>query len=182
MSSDDYSIQNIYRYSRKSYKKSRNGVEGYSVSPREDINIEVAETIPRNERYSVGTPGCSCDIDPEGELANILHRKCPVIALAQQQLQKLLDETDVLLCDNTRCCRSVIDFLQICKEALWNQNKCRCAAVVIMLCIFVLGLILGAASCGANSGKFNSPILTCVDNFFIPDTYPKIEDTYRSIV
>lgn len=108
MSSDDYQVQNIYRYSRKSYKKGhRDTLDNDASSPRH--NIELAELSPRsderNTAHTIGSPGCSCDMDSEGEIANILHKKCPVITLAQQQLQRLLDETDKLLCDNTRCCR-----------------------------------------------------------------------------
>lgn len=112
MSSDDYQVQNIYRYSRKTYKKNRRGTHD-DAGPL-DHNYDGAEASPRSDIRSDGrmdsnvdSPGCSCDVDPESEIANILHKKCPVITLAQQQLQRLLDETDKLLCDNTRCCRSV---------------------------------------------------------------------------
>lgn len=106
MSSDDYQVQNIYRYSRKSYKKNHRESQDEINSPR---NIDITELSPtndeRNEGHAMGSPGCSCDMDSEGEVASILHKKCPVITLAQQQLHRLLDETDKLLCDNTRCCR-----------------------------------------------------------------------------
>lgn len=103
MSSDDYQVQNIYRYTRKSYKHSKQ--RPHDDSLRDTINLEATDGSPRSDRLTVDSPGCSCDLDPEAEIANILHKKCPVITLAQQQLQKLLDETDKLLCDNTRCCR-----------------------------------------------------------------------------
>jgi hypothetical protein len=108
MSSDDSQLQNIYRYSRKSYRRGHRDHET-ECCPRVHANIEIAEVSPRsdskNEGCATGRAGCSCDNDTEGEIANILHKKCPVISLAQQQLQRLLDETDKLLCDNTRCCR-----------------------------------------------------------------------------
>lgn len=109
MSSDDYQVQNIYRYSRKTFKKNRRGSND-DIGPLENTNFEAAETSPRSDGRidsNIDSPGCSCDLDPESEIANILHKKCPVITLAQQQLQRLLDETDKLLCDNTRCCRLV---------------------------------------------------------------------------
>lgn len=102
--SENYQIHDILHYSRKS-KKNRNGtsLEAFSNSRRDD-NEELPES-PRSDRVTADTASCSCDIDMDVEIANILHKKCPVIILAQQQLQRLLDETDKLLCDNSHCCR-----------------------------------------------------------------------------
>ncbi|XP_075972810.1 uncharacterized protein LOC142974395 [Anticarsia gemmatalis] len=180
MSSDSYQVQNIYKYSRKTYKKNRRGTHDEDISPRDTI-VETNDGSPRSDRLPLDRPMCSCDADPEAEIANILHKKCPVITLAQQQLQRLLDETDRLLCDdNTRCCRSVYDFLCVCKAFL-SQERCRCVLLICVLMSFLTGLLLGAASCGSYLGRFSSPILTCVDNFFVPNSY-SIEDSYRSIV
>ncbi|KAL0839491.1 hypothetical protein ABMA28_016198 [Loxostege sticticalis] len=182
MSSDDYQVQNIYRYSRKSYKKNHRETQDEINSPR---NIDITELSPtndeRNEGHAIGSPGCSCDMDSEGEVASILHKKCPVITLAQQQLHRLLDETDKLLCDNTRCCRSVYDFLCICKDLFLKQDKCLCALIVLIAVAFFTGILIGAATCGSYLGRFNSPILSCIDNFFIPDSYTTIKETYLSI-
>lgn len=110
MSTDNYQVQNFYKYSRKTFKKNRRGSNDYDG---ENATFEAADVSPRSDLRSDGridsndSPRCSCDLDPEGEIANILHKKCPVITLAQQQLARLLDETDKLLCDNTRCCRLV---------------------------------------------------------------------------
>ncbi|XP_026747046.1 uncharacterized protein LOC113508298 [Trichoplusia ni] len=187
MSSDDYQVQNIYRYSRKTYKKNRRGTHD-DAGPL-DHNYDGAEASPRSDIRSDGrmdsnidSPGCSCDVDPESEIANILHKKCPVITLAQQQLQRLLDETDKLLCDNTRCCRSLYDFLCICKEICVTQDKLRLFLILLVAIGFIMGLIVGGATCGSYLGRFNSPILRCIDTYFISDSYNNIEDTYRSIV
>lgn len=98
MSSDDCQVQNVARYTRKTYKKTRRGTR----ENEEYTNIE-GETAP--ETGAVDTPGCSCNVNPEGEITNILHKKCPVISLAEQQLRRLLDQTDKLMCNNVRCCR-----------------------------------------------------------------------------
>ncbi|XP_047546024.1 uncharacterized protein LOC125077942 [Vanessa atalanta] len=182
MSSDNYQIQNILSYTRKSYK-SRNGMslEAFTSARTEDVNEELLES-PRSDRVTADTASCSCDLDTEVEIANILHKKCPVIALAQQQLQRLLDETDKLLCDNTRCCRSIYDYFLLGKEVLWNQNKCQCTLIIMIIFTFIVGLILGAASCGTNLRKFNSPLLTCIDNYFIPETYSAHDDLFSAIV
>ncbi|CAG9791915.1 unnamed protein product [Diatraea saccharalis] len=187
MSSDEYHGKDIYRYSRRSCRKSHKETqETEKDSPRLHTNIVISEMSPRNEDRNEGTcrisaPGCSCDLDPNGDIANILHKKCPVINLAQQQLQRLLDETDKLLCDNTRCCRSVYDFLCICRDIFMKQNKCRCAFVALVTVVFIAGVLVGAGTCGSYLGKFNSPILTCIDNFFIPASYSTVRDTYLSI-
>ncbi|KAJ8726937.1 hypothetical protein PYW08_015334 [Mythimna loreyi] len=185
MSSDDYQVQNIYRYSRKSFKKNRRGSH---ENVCDNSNFEGPDSSPRSDLRSDGRmdsnidgPTCSCEVDPEGEIANILHKKCPVITLAQRQLARLLDETDKLLCDNTRCCRSVYDFLCICKELLMTQDKCRLVFGMLIGVGFIAGVILGAASCGTYLGRFNSPILSCVDNYFASDKFSNIEDTFRSI-
>ena len=116
MSSDDYQVQNLYRYSRKSYKKNRRN-DDLPFCPNETTNIDAADPSPRSDvrsdGYAVDSPGCSCDADTEGDIASILHKKCPVISLAQQQLQRLLDGTDKLLCDNTRCCRYVTELINV---------------------------------------------------------------------
>lgn len=187
MSSDDYQVQNIYRYSRKTFKKNRRSHEN-DIGPVENANFEATDGSPRSDIRSDGridsnidSPGCSCDLDPEGEIANILHKKCPVITLAQQQLARLLDETDKLLCDNTRCCRSVYDFVCICKEIFMTQDKCRAILILLVGFGFVMGVLFGAASCGSYLGRFNSPILSCVDNYFASDRFTSIEDSFRSI-
>ncbi|XP_028037633.1 uncharacterized protein LOC114248560 [Bombyx mandarina] len=186
---DDYQIQNICRYSRKTYKKIRR--DDYNVDsqrPNNDLNTDTADVSPRSDGgneiivTAESPPGCTCDLESEGEIANILHKKCPVITLAQQQLQRLLDETDKLLCDNTRCCRSIYDFLHLCSELISTKNKCRCILVFMLAMVFFVGLVLGAASCGSYHGHFNSPIISCIDNFFISDTHSNIEDTYRIVV
>lgn len=111
MSSGEYHVQNVYRYSRKTYRNNQQGdsIENFVTGPREDVESEMADSSPRNDirldEIRLATAGCSCDLDPETDIANILHKKCPVIALAQQQLQKLLDETDRLLSDNSRTYR-----------------------------------------------------------------------------
>ncbi|CAH2091881.1 unnamed protein product [Euphydryas editha] len=103
--SDNYEIHDILHYSRKS-KKNQNGtsLEAFTSNRRDENNEELPES-PRSNRVTADTASCSCDVDMDVEIANILHKKCPVIALAQEQLQRLLDETDKLLCDNTHCCR-----------------------------------------------------------------------------
>ncbi|CAH0717244.1 unnamed protein product, partial [Brenthis ino] len=102
---NNYQVENILHYSRKSFKKNQNGIsiEAYANGRREDVNEDLDS--PRSEKVTVDSAGCSCDIDADGEIANILHKKCPVIALAQQQLQRLLDDTDKLLGENIRCYR-----------------------------------------------------------------------------
>lgn len=104
MQSDDYPIQNILHYRRKSFKN-RNGIyiDAYVNGRREDTAQDLES--PRHERNTVDSACCSCDVDTDSDIANILHKKCPVIALAQQQLQKLLNETDQLVFDNGRCPR-----------------------------------------------------------------------------
>lgn len=128
MSSDEYQVQNEYKYTRKSYKKIGrrtsggeavcidNSKEAGHCSPMEETPrccsreetphccLRFEDTTHGCPRAEVNMPTCSFE-DTEGEVANILHKKCPVITLAQQQLQRLLDETDEVLCDNARCCR-----------------------------------------------------------------------------
>lgn len=104
MSNEDYDFQNILQYSRKTFKN-RNGSPLEVYSSRRDDTEDLPDS-PRSDRVTIdASPGCSCGNDPDGEIASILHKKCPVIALAQRQLNRLLDETDKLLYDNTRCCR-----------------------------------------------------------------------------
>lgn len=79
------------------------------------------------------------------------------------------------------CSRSVYDFLCICKDIFLKQNKCQCVLVVIIVAVFFTGMLFGAATCGNYLGRFNSPILTCIDNFFIPDTYATPKDSFISI-
>ncbi|XP_045763468.1 uncharacterized protein LOC123866143 [Maniola jurtina] len=184
MPNEEYQFKNILHYSRKTFKN-RNGdpLEVYTTSSRrEDTNEDLTDS-PRSDRVTLDpTAGCSCGNDPDSEIASILHKKCPVIALAQRQLNRLLDETDKLLCDNTRCCRSAYDFLILCKEALSNQNKWWYIFVIFIALTFLIGLILGAASCGTSFRKFNSPLLTCIDNFFIFDNYLTSKENFRGIV
>ncbi|XP_045492823.1 uncharacterized protein LOC123692169 [Colias croceus] len=181
MSTEDFQVQDIYRYSRKSFKNNRtNIIQDYSEYGQ-DNQVDLTDS-PRNDLISpdVEAPRCSCD-DSEGEIANILHKKCPVIVLAQQQLQRLLNETDRLLCDNNNCCRSVYDFLYLCKEAILKENRCQCALIILAILSFFIGLLFGAASCGTYLRKFNSPILSCLENFFISDKYTQ-DNTLRAIV
>ncbi|XP_053600006.1 uncharacterized protein LOC128669292 [Plodia interpunctella] len=183
--SDEYRVQNIHRYTRKTYKNARSA-QGHDVhSPRENGNIEISELSPRSEirsdgfAYDPAGPGCSCDIDQEADIANILHKKCPVINLAQQQLHRLLDETDKLLSENPHCCRSLYDCFCYFRELLLKHQK-----YVIFIYIgwtFLVGLIMGAATCGSFLGRFNSPILTCIDNFFIPDQHMIVHDAYSIV-
>lgn len=106
MSTNGYQVQSIHKYSRKTYKAHQNDQENTwnGGDPYDSINNEVAGPS-RNDEHAIDPRSCECDVEQEGELTNILHKKCPVITLAQQQLQRLLDETDKLFCDNTRCCR-----------------------------------------------------------------------------
>ncbi|CAG5009397.1 unnamed protein product [Parnassius apollo] len=185
MSSDEYQVQNIYRYCRKSYKNNRSGsLENYTASPRDDADSEAADSSPRNDIKSdeikLAAAGCNCDLDPDNEIANILHKKCPVIALAQLQLQKILDETDRLLSETTRDYRSPYDVLCFCKEAILNLNKYEYALIILVFLAFLFGVLLGAASCKSQHGKFNSFIFTCLDNLLTPDTYP-IDKSFRCI-
>lgn len=106
MSSDEHQVQNIYRYYRKTYNKNRRGTQDTDFNSHEENN-DVPENSPRSEAYTVDSPRCSCDLDREGDVANILHKKCPVITLAQQQLVRLLDETNRIVVDNNRHWRSV---------------------------------------------------------------------------
>ncbi|XP_030028148.1 uncharacterized protein LOC115445829 [Manduca sexta] len=186
MSSDENQVQNIYKYCRKSLKKSKRGTQHTDIThSQDDTNNEDIDILPRSGIKTDGinsVPGCSCSVDVESEIANILHKKCPVITLAQQQLQRLLEETDQLFCDNTRCCRSIYDFVRLCKEILVSQNKCYCFFIILFTMAFLIGIVLGAASCGTSLRRFNSPLLTCLDNLFMPDTYTKIENTYHCIV
>lgn len=104
MSSDDYSVKNLFKYSRRSYKKNGRRPQPNNTELDENVCvIDTADCSPRSDKR-VDIPSCSCDMT-EDEVANILHKKCPVITLAQQQLRRLLDETDKIMCDNTRCCR-----------------------------------------------------------------------------
>ncbi|KOB65067.1 Uncharacterized protein OBRU01_23770, partial [Operophtera brumata] len=99
MSSDDYQAQDVYRYNRKSYKKNvrRSSRENDISIPQDELHFVNANRSPRNDELRLD-PGCSCDVDTETEAASILHKKCPVITLAQQQLQRLLNETDKMIC------------------------------------------------------------------------------------
>lgn len=102
MSSDDSQIQKIYRYTRRTYKNVQEN--DWNCVNVENMNTEVQEISPCiNDAEDVVQ--CACEPDSDGEITNILHKKCPVITLAQQQLQRLLDETDKLFYDNTRCYR-----------------------------------------------------------------------------
>lgn len=101
MSFEDYQVQNVHRYARKSYKSGRSEArENCGLSCQDEIDIE-SDHSPCSPAE---LPGCSCP-DREEDLASILHKKYAVISLAQQQLQKVLDGTDKLLCDNNRCSR-----------------------------------------------------------------------------
>ncbi|XP_059060047.1 uncharacterized protein LOC131853225 [Achroia grisella] len=184
MSSNDYQLQNIYRYSRKTLKKNRSREQEHELH-RENLNIEMTERSPRsdlkNDGFIISSPGCSCDTDQEVDVANILHKKCPVSSLAQQQLKKLIDETDQLLSDNPRSSRPLHELLCSCKEILLRQDKYM--LLIFITVAFIFGILLGAATCGSYLGRFNSPILTCIDNFFISEIYPmKGHDGFLSIV
>lgn len=100
MPTENYQIHNIYQYKRKTYKNNQN--ENY-MNSRVDQN-DLTDS-PRSDRVTIDEAGCSCDLDSDGEIANILSKKRPVIELAQLQLQRVLDETDNLFCDNIDCCR-----------------------------------------------------------------------------
>ncbi|XP_013134714.1 PREDICTED: uncharacterized protein LOC106100420 [Papilio polytes] len=186
MATDEFQIQNIYRYSRKSFRNHQNSpIDNYAPSPREDPDSDAADSSPRNDirfdEIRLATAGCSCDLDPETEIANILHKKCPVIALAQQQLQKLLDETDRFLCDNTRLnYKSPYDVVCLCKETLLNLNKWEYVIIILLLSAFLFGLIIGATSCKSQHGKFNSHLLTCIDNMLTFDSYTN-DKSFRAI-
>ncbi|XP_013175408.1 PREDICTED: uncharacterized protein LOC106123555 [Papilio xuthus] len=185
MASDEFQIQNIYRYSRKSFRNHQNPIDNYAPSPREDADSDAADSSPRNDirfdEIRLATAGCSCDLDPEAEIANILHKKCPVIALAQQQLQKLLDETDRFLCDNARLnYKSPYDVVCLCKETLMNLNKWEYIIMILLVSAFLFGLIIGAASCKSQHGKFNSHLLTCIDNLLTFDAYTT-DKSFRAI-
>ncbi|OWR42623.1 hypothetical protein KGM_211862 [Danaus plexippus plexippus] len=99
MPTENYQIHNIYQYKRKTYKNNQN--ENY-MNSRVDQN-DLTDS-PRSDRVTIDEAGCSCDLDSDGEIANILSKKRPVIELAQLQLQRVLDETDNLFCDNIDCC------------------------------------------------------------------------------
>ncbi|CAK1551730.1 unnamed protein product [Leptosia nina] len=179
MSTEDFQVQDIYRYSRKSYKPCVINPQSSECRRENDVVSEspISEVITNGPDVARCS---SCGNDSEGEIANILHKKCPVIALAQQQLQRVLDETDKLLADNTQCCRSTYDFLCLCRDALLNQNRCLCFLIILAVVSFFLGLLFGAASCGVHLRKFNSPILSCIDNYFLIDK--QREDKYAAIV
>lgn len=109
-SAEDYQVQNVYKYSRKTYKKNRRyPQDDHDCEYSRDDNIDNSPS-PRSDartdtcHLDMGA-GCSCELEADGDIASILHKKCPVISLAQQQLQRLLDGTDRFLCDNTKCCR-----------------------------------------------------------------------------
>ncbi|XP_045534053.1 uncharacterized protein LOC106708808 [Papilio machaon] len=186
MASDEYQIQNIYRYSRKSFRNHQDSnIDNYAPSPREDADSDAADSSPRNDirfdEIRLASAGCSCDLDPEADIANILHKKCPVIALAQQQLQKLLDETDRFLCDNARLnYKSPYDVVCLCKETLLNLNKWEYIIIILLVTAFLIGLIIGAASCKSQNGKFNSHLLTCIDHFLTSDAYAT-DKSFRAI-
>ncbi|VVC94855.1 unnamed protein product [Leptidea sinapis] len=96
MSTDEYQLQDVYRYNRKSFKTRPTNTESYNVESRRE-NTDAVDT--QTERVKFDAANCTkCDNDSDGEITSILHKKCPVIALAHQQLQRLLDETDNLLC------------------------------------------------------------------------------------
>lgn len=108
-SAEDYQVHNVYRYSRKTYKKNRrHPQDDHDYEFSRDNNTELVDNSPspRSDACPIDVgAGCSCELETDGDIASILHKKCPVISLAQQQLQRLLDGTDRFLCDNTRCCR-----------------------------------------------------------------------------
>lgn len=112
-SAEDYQLQNVYKYSRRTYKKNRRcPQDDNDCEYSRDENIELVDNSPSPRSDARNDPclldlgaGCSCEVETDGDIASILHKKCPVISLAQQQLQRLLDGTDRFLCENTRCCR-----------------------------------------------------------------------------
>ncbi|XP_032511946.1 uncharacterized protein LOC116766253 [Danaus plexippus] len=176
MPTENYQIHNIYQYKRKTYKNNQN--ENY-MNSRVDQN-DLTDS-PRSDRVTIDEAGCSCDLDSDGEIANILSKKRPVIELAQLQLQRVLDETDNLFCDNIDCCRSIYGFLNLCKAAILKHNKCGCIFLSLVIVAFLVGVIIGSATCGATLRHFNSPILTCIDNLFISGPSP-IQHSFKGIV
>ncbi|KPJ16869.1 hypothetical protein RR48_13725 [Papilio machaon] len=73
MASDEYQIQNIYRYSRKSFRNHQDSnIDNYAPSPREDADSDAADSSPRNDirfdEIRLASAGCSCDLDPEADM------------------------------------------------------------------------------------------------------------------
>ncbi|XP_011568308.2 uncharacterized protein LOC105397970 [Plutella xylostella] len=194
---DEYQVQNIHRYVRKSYKKNNkrenemdcfkqdlfSGQSGGccdaklndpSKSPRvlldEESDLRGAKPRPPQ--------GCSCYRGPEtdGEIINILHKKCPVINLAQQQLVRIINETEHLLSDSQT--KSIYNFLCKCKEVLRDGNpKMQVTLLVLIVLAFLAGVFFGAATCSSFPGRFDSPILVCVESYL----NRKYRDEFRSI-
>lgn len=104
MCSQDYEVENIYRYARKSYKNCigvQEARDNCGFSCEDEVNFK-SDNTPRSDRIEVA--GCSCP-DRDGDLASILHKKRPVIIKARQQLERILDDTDKFLSDSDRRCR-----------------------------------------------------------------------------
>ncbi|XP_063375286.1 uncharacterized protein LOC134662911 [Cydia amplana] len=192
MSLDDYQVHNIYRYTRKTYKQNRNSPRDCTLdNSREDGNMDQPENSredvdlidhsPRSDDYALVSPECLCDLDTQRDVTSILHKKCPVITLAQQQLSKILEETNHMLSRVPEENRSaLIRYICHCKDAILWQNNAKLVLGVLLFVVFLAGLLFGAATCGTHYGKFNNPILNCIDNYFIPDSI-SIEETFHCI-
>ncbi|XP_061706789.1 uncharacterized protein LOC133517474 [Cydia pomonella] len=287
MSLDDYQVHNIYRYTRKTYKQNRNCPRDCTLdNSREDGTVDLPENSkedvdfidhsPRSDDYALVTPECLYDLDTQRDVTSILHKKCPVITLAQQQLLKVLDETNHMLSlvpeENCRSSNNVIQsimnerkkylshvgapnldveeqrpwmtpapepyynsitsythrppndgqlttppsmqylekaiisnseeiqdgpiwrkghglcflgcglirYVCVCKDAILWQNKANFVLGVLTCMVFLTGILFGAATCGTHYGKFNNPILNCIDNYFISDSL-STEETFNCI-
>ncbi|KAL4703403.1 hypothetical protein ACJJTC_011192 [Scirpophaga incertulas] len=182
---EEYQIQDIYEYKRRSYKKRCRDQQDEIDNSKAPVHINTSDTSPKSDvrinACAFDSPGCSCNIDPEGDIANILHKKCPVISLAQQQLQRLLNEVEDQVSENVRSYGPVYNFLFTCQDLILKGNMCQYGLASLVVAAFVMGLLIGAASCGSYLGKFNSPLLSCIDNYFISDKYSNIQNTYLSI-
>lgn len=100
MSSDGCKVQNIHRYIRKTYAKSRtpHDTDFYET----DSNVEIMDQPQELPMGMSNSGACSCGGDAnDGEIAVILHKKCAVISLAEQQLHRLINETDRILHETT---------------------------------------------------------------------------------
>ncbi|XP_063635579.1 uncharacterized protein LOC134806289 [Cydia splendana] len=191
MSSDDYQVHNIYRYTRKTYKQNRScprdctldnsGEDGTVDQPensREDVDL--IDHSPRSDDYALVTPECLHDSDTQRDVTSILHKKCPVITLAQQQLSKVIEETNHMLSRvPEENCSALIRYICYCKNLILCQNKANyILGVLLLLVMFLAGLLFGAATCGTHYGQFNNPILNCIDSYFIPDII-SIDEPFR---
>ncbi|XP_041972886.1 uncharacterized protein LOC121728712 [Aricia agestis] len=168
MSSDEYCVRNIYSYSRKSYKNDANSsIEAFT----ERRGVEV----PDNGAALI--PVCSCDMDSKGIIEDMLHKKCPIKALAYQQRQRVVDETDKILYENTTYSRSLYDFLIFFGDVVIGENRRVCALFLLIAIAFVIGILFGSATCGTHLRKFNSPVFACIDHLLAIDSRKTSDDT-----